>query len=251
MNLLIDCGNSSVKLAFSNGSIVEEVYSIDHSSDSSFKSNLKLKVNQLKKHFSIKEIFIVSVNKEIEPILKEALIKVFNKVPIKFLKNRKFKSFKTSYKNPAMFGLDRFFNCIGGNLIYPKSNLIIVDMGTATTFDVIDKKLSHIGGIIIPGALTAHYSLLSNTSMIKTREIILTNKLLGSSTSECLSSGFVNGQVHMIRGIVQEIQQTSKLKFKVLITGGISNIFLESFKDYEYHSSLVLNGIVNYINKSN
>ena len=133
----------------------------------------------------------------------------------------------------------------------PDGTSLIVDFGTATTFDVIDKKLSHIGSIIIPGALTAHYSLLRNTSMIKTREIILTNKLLGSSTSECLSSGFVNGQVHMIRGIVQEIQQTSKLKFKVLVTGGISNIFLEAFKDYEYHSSLVLNGIVNYINKSN
>ena len=93
MNLLIDCGNSSVKLAFSNGSIVEEVYSIDHSSDSSFKSNLKLKVKQLKKHFSIKEIFIVSVNKEIEPILKEALINVFIKVLINFLKIRYFKSF--------------------------------------------------------------------------------------------------------------------------------------------------------------
>ena len=249
MNLLIDCGNSSVKLAFSDGSIIEEVYSIDHSSDSLFMSNLKFKVKQLKKLFPIRGIFIVSVNKEIEPILQKILIDVFNKVPIKFLRKRKFKNFKSSYKNPATFGLDRFFNCIGGNLLYPENNLIIIDMGTATTFDVIDKKLTHIGGIILPGALTAHYSLMKNTSMIRSQEIILTNKLLGCSTSESLSSGFINGQVHMIKGIVKEIRDSSRLKFKILITGGISNLFLDAFEDYEYHTSLVLNGIVNYIER--
>jgi len=55
----------------------------------------------------------------------------------------------------------------------------------------------------------------------------------------------------MIKGIVKEIKKTSKLKFKVLITGGISNIFVEQFKDYKYHTSLVLNGIINFIKKIN
>ena len=53
----------------------------------------------------------------------------------------------------------------------------------------------------------------------------------------------------MIDGLVQEIISSSNLRFKILITGGISNIFLDSFKNYEYHPTLVLNGILNYIIK--
>ena len=122
-------------------------------------------------------------------------------------------------------------------------------MGTATTIDAMKKNLSHLGGLILPGALTAHYSLVSNASLINKRSILLNNKLIGTSTSECLSSGFLNGQIQMIKGIVREIKKSTGLKYKVLITGGISNIFADSFKDYEYHTSLVLNGIINYIKK--
>ena len=103
------------------------------------------------------------MNNLLKTILNSGLIII----PIKFLTKRSFKNFKSTYKKPANLGIDRFFNCIGGNFLYPKSNLIIVDMGTATTIDVITKKLSHLGGIILPGALSAHYSLIKNTSMIK------------------------------------------------------------------------------------
>ena len=249
MILLIDCGNSSIKLAISDGSFIDEVHSMDYINLSKFKSNLKKKINALNKINSIEKVYIVSVKKEVNNLLKTILNSGLKNIPIKFLNKRSFKNFKSTYKKPANLGIDRFFNCIGGNFLYPRSNLIIVDMGTATTIDVITKKLNHLGGIILPGALSAHYSLIKNTSMIKEEKVILNKTLLGQSTIECLSSGFVNGQFKMIDGLVQEIISSSNLRFKILITGGISNIFLDSFKNYEYHPTLVLNGILNYIIK--
>lgn len=249
MNLLIDCGNSSIKLAISDGFLIEEVHSIDYTNLSLFKSNLKKKISLLNKYNSISMVYVVSVNKEINLILEEILKIVLKKIIPKFLQKRSFRNFKTKYKKPSTLGLDRFYNCLGGNFLHPKSNLIIVDMGTATTIDVVNKKLFHLGGIIIPGALTAHSALIKNTSMIKEEEVVLSSKLIGESTIECLSSGFINGQAKMIDGLVQEVISSSRVKFKVLITGGLSNIFLDSFENYEYQSSLVLNGILNYINK--
>ena len=249
MYLLIDCGNSSLKLTISNGSTIDEVHSIDYLNFTTFKYNLKSKINKINSKISIKSVYVVSVKPEIELLIGKILKNIFKNIKVKFLKKRVFKKFKSNYSKLNTLGLDRFFNCIGGNYIYPNSNLIIIDMGTATTIDAMKKNLSHLGGLILPGALTAHYSLVSNTSLINKRSILLNNKLIGTSTSECLSSGFLNGQIQMIKGIVREIKKSTGLKYKVLITGGISNIFADSFKDYEYHTSLVLNGIINYIKK--
>jgi len=249
--LLIDCGNSSLKFTISNGSYIEEVHSMDYSNLKVFKSNFKSKINHIRLRNLVTYVYIVSVNREIEPLIESILKSLLKGIKVKFLKKRVFKNFKSSYKKINTLGLDRFFNCLGGNYLYPKSNLIIIDMGTATTIDILEKNLSHKGGLILPGALIAHYSLIMNTSMINKKNILLDKKLIGASTSECLSSGFLNGQSEMIKGIVREIKKTSQLKFKVLITGGISNIFIEQFKDYKYHSSLVLNGIINFIKKTN
>lgn len=247
MKLLIDCGNSSIKLAINKSSSIGRISSIDYSSYPQLKRDLSSTIKGLKAKNKIKAIYIVSVNKEIDPLLKEILSKNLKGIPLEFLNKRKFKNFKCSYKKSTTFGLDRFFSCLGGTFLFPKKNLIIVDMGTATTIDVIDKELLHMGGLIIPGALTAHHSLLRNTAIVQSRELLLKDKLLGCSTEECISSGFINGQSFMIKGIVDKIKKSSELRFKVLITGGIANIFNKNFSKYQYEPSLVLNGMRFYL----
>lgn len=237
-------------MALSSGTYIDEVHSINHSVSSNFKTSFKLAIKRINKRNIVRNVYIVSVNREVEPLVADIISKTIKNVPVKFLKKRTFKNFKSSYKNTSNLGLDRFFNCVGGNYLYPKNNLIIIDMGTATTIDVIDKNLTHIGGLILPGALTAHNSLIQDTSMIKKKSISYSNKILGSSTLDCLSSGFFNGQYHMINGIVNEIKKNHKLRFKILITGGISGTFIDYFKEYDYHSNLILNGIINFINKN-
>jgi type III pantothenate kinase len=116
-------------------------------------------------------------------------------------------------------------------------------MGTATTIDVISKEFNYLGGIILPGSLTALSSLINKTSLIGNHSILVDDKLLGLSTKECLSSGFVNGQVLMIKGIIDEIRRTHQISFKVIFTGGVSNLFLSFFPEYEFDSNLLFKGM--------
>ena len=144
--------------------------------------------------------------------------------------------------------MDRFFNCIGSRTIFPNSAYIIVDIGTATTIDVVDKKFSYLGGLILPGPLTSYSSLMQQTSMIGNHKILLKKKILGASTAECLSSGFVHGQSLMIESIVNQIKKTYKQPFKVILTGGLSDIFKRFLpKNYLLDLKLTFKGVAFFI----
>ena len=243
MNLLIDCGNSSLKLALSKDLVIDESYSIEFRQIRTFKDNVKRLLTRIKRQNKLDGIYIIYVNKEMKDLITPILLDILVKTPIKLLNRRSFKTFNLKYKNLSSFGIDRFYNCLGGKALYKSSNLILVDMGTATTIDVISKEFNYLGGIILPGSLTALSSLINKTSLIGNHSILVDDKLLGLSTKECLSSGFVNGQVRMIKGIIDEIIRTHQISFKVILTGGVSNLFLSFFPEYEFDSNLLFKGM--------
>lgn len=113
------------------------------------------------------------------------------------------------YKNPNEVGADRIANAIGAVNAYPNQNLIIIDMGTATTLDVITKKRDYLGGAILPGIRLGMESLRSNTAKLMEVDIETPGAYVGRTTRESIQTGLYYGQFgalkEIIRGMKQEI----------------------------------------------
>lgn len=106
------------------------------------------------------------------------------------------------YKNPAEVGADLIAGAIGGVAAFPNKNLIIIDLGTATTLTAVTRKGDFLGGIIMPGMNLAMESLKSNTAKLMEVDIEEPGTYLGQSTRECIQRGLYYGHLGAMREIV-------------------------------------------------
>ena len=134
---------------------------------------------------------------------------------------------KIRYRNPLEVGPDRIANAIGALHLYPDRNLIIIDFGTATTFDVVRATRDYLGGIILAGPRIAMEALEKNTACLPTVEIVPGAELVGRSTVESIQSGLYFGTRAVVSGLTHEIrEQAFRGKSAVVIgTGGLSRLF--------------------------
>ena len=134
---------------------------------------------------------------------------------------------KIRYRNPLEVGPDRIANAIGAMHLYPDRNLIVIDFGTATTFDVVRASRDYLGGIILSGLKIAMEALEKNTSRLPTVEIIPAVELIGRSTVEGIQSGLYFGNRAVIRELTREIrdQAFQGEAATVIGTGGFSRLF--------------------------
>jgi len=134
---------------------------------------------------------------------------------------------KIGYRNPLEVGPDRIANAIGATHLYPGRHLIVVDFGTATTFDVIRAGRDYLGGIILPGLRIAMEALEQNTARLPTVEIAPPPALVGRSTVESIQSGLYFGNRAMVRELTREIRQQAFEGEPALVigTGGFSRLF--------------------------
>lgn len=155
---------------------------------------------------------------------------------------------KISYKNAQEVGSDLIANAIGGTQLYPKQNLIIIDMGTATTICAITKEPIFLGAAILPGmnacanALHTSTALLPHTQAIKasTRPPIGTH-----TTNECIQAGLYYGQLGSLKEIIMHIQE---MFFKeepavVIATGGWAYLFEDEKLFTSIEPTLILKGM--------
>ncbi len=122
-------------------------------------------------------------------------------------------------ENPKEVGADRIANAAAAHHLY-KGSVIIVDLGTATTFDVVSKEGEYLGGAIAPGMNTAAEALFTHAAMLPRVELAAPKRVIGSSTVSAMQSGIVFGYVGLIEGIVGRIHQELGEKAKVVATGG-------------------------------
>ncbi len=134
---------------------------------------------------------------------------------------------KIHYRNPLEVGPDRIANAIGAAHLYPGRNVIIIDLGTATTFDVVRAGRDYLGGIILPGLRIAMESLEKNTARLPTVEIAPPTDLIGRSTIESIQSGLYFGNRAVIAELTREIREQAFRGESVLVigTGGFSRLF--------------------------
>ncbi len=134
---------------------------------------------------------------------------------------------KIRYRNPLEVGADRIANAIAATDLFPDSNLIVIDLGTATTFDVIGTGRVFLGGLILPGLRMSVDALDRGTARLPDVEIVRAAELVGRSTVEGIQAGLYFGNVATIRGLTREIrEQTFKgAPATVIGTGGFSQLF--------------------------
>jgi len=153
---------------------------------------------------------------------------------------------KINYRNPLEVGADRIANSIAAAQLYPKKNLIIVDLGTATTFCAISKDKDYMGGAIVAGLRLSMEALESKTAKLPSVEILPMKEALGRSTVESIQSGLYFGHVGTMREITQRMTHEcfGGEKPFVIGTGGFSSLF-ESEKVFDVtHPDLVLQGLM-------
>jgi type III pantothenate kinase len=126
---------------------------------------------------------------------------------------------------PDEVGADRLVNSLAAHKIYG-GPIIVVDFGTATTFDVINKDGAYIGGIISPGVNLSMDALDMATARLPRIAISKPSKVIGTNTITAMQSGIFWGYISLLEGIIYRIKQETKYEMKVVATGGLSKLFI-------------------------
>ena len=226
MYILGDIGNSETKiyLVNSNKKIIKR---INIPSKNINFNTLKKKLNKLTNNFKgINKILFCSVVPKTFFLIRK-FFKKNTKIRCHEVKDLNLRSMINIDVNFKQVGSDRITNAI--SVINNKNNFIILDFGTATTFDVVIKN-SYKGGVIAPGIKLSLNTLSDKATLIPKINLKKINKIIGKNTITAVRSGFFWGYSGLIDNIIGLIKSENKINFNTIITGGLSNLFKSSIK---------------------
>ena len=253
MNALVgDIGNTITKVC-----LIEiktfKIKKIIYLDSSKIFSNNYLK-NGLKKIIKSKSINKVALFSSVVPKYQFFLSKILYKsykIKLREIKDTRIKKvIKINIKNRNQVGSDRIANAVGVFKKY-KSNCIVLDFGTATTFDVVTSNGIYNGGIIAPGVNLSINSLTSAADQIPVFSIKKQKKVIGKNTIEALRSGFYWGYSGLINNIILKIEKETKKKYKVIFTGGYADLFKTSIiRPFIIDRNITIKGIIEIFKKN-
>ena len=223
--ILIDIGNTNIVFAVSSNKILKNIIRIE-SNQNNNQLNISIK-KIIKKLIKIKKLDSPNraIISSVVPSLNKSIIKILkiNKINELFLKSKNILSFLKIDYNLNEIGADRIANSIAiiNNNI---NNSIVIDFGTATTFEVIKESIFS-GGLIFPGINLSKNALINKTSLLRNTDVVKTNNIVAKNTKDAIRSGFYWGYVFAINGIIKKITNEKKFKPKIILTGGLANIF--------------------------
>ncbi len=245
MVLLGDIGNTDIKIFLLNDSYV-------------IKKKIILKTNLISNNYLSKKLNFLINNKNIlkkilfSSVVPNALllISLFLKKKIKvknILEVKKINLLKLLKIKPKLkqVGSDRIANAIG--VLDKKNNYIIIDFGTATTFDVVVKN-SYLGGVIAPGVNLSLQNLVSRASLIPSIHLSKVSDVIGTNTTKAVKSGFYWGYLGLIDNIINLIKKQTRKSFKIVLTGGLAYLFKNKIKSKStIRKDLTINGLLKII----
>ena len=126
-------------------------------------------------------------------------------------------------KNPREAGADRIANACGAYMLYSKP-AIIVDIGTATTFDILDKNGDFLGGVIMPGPNLQFRALNKSTSKLPKIDANTVDKAIGNNTADAILSGVIRGSACAIEGLIEQCEAELGDRAVIIATGGYSSL---------------------------
>jgi len=193
---------------------------------------------------SVTDIACCSVVPAMNHSLGSACLKYFKKEAL-FVQAGTKTGLKIKYNNPKDVGADRIANAIGGIERYPDRDLIIVDLGTATTVDAITIDREYLGGAIAPGLAMSMNALETGTAKLPSVEIAKPERSCGNSTIEAIQSGVFYGHIGLMRELTRRFETESfgGRKPVVIGTGGFARLFESSGLFDEIIPDLVLQGL--------
>ena len=227
MYILGDIGNSETKvfLLNSNKKIVKHINFVSKDINNKILDHkFKVLIKDFKK---IQKILFCSVVPKTFNLIKKFLLKK-TKCRCYEIKDLNLKSLININANYNQVGSDRLANAI--SLIDYKNNYIILDFGTATTFDVLIKK-TYKGGVIAPGIRISLNTLFDKATLIPRINLKKISNIIGVDTISAVRSGFFWGYAGLIDNIVNLIKKETRKSFKLVITGGFSDLFKKSIKN--------------------
>ncbi len=199
----------------------------------------------------ISNIAVCSVVPHMDYSLKSASIKYFTE-KVMFVRPGLKTGLRIKYLNPLEVGADRIVNAVAAKNLYPDTNILVVDFGTATTLDAVSNKGDYLGGAILGGAKLMVSALESKTARLPSVEIKKPAQACGTTTVESIQSGLYWST---LGGVKELISQISNEKFKddefvVIGTGGMGQLFKDANLFEVYTPELVLKGLYDLYQKN-
>ena len=236
MNLIIDQGNTSVKVALFENDKICEVKSFDNSELEAFKSYI-CEVSYRKAIYSSVSL----QNEEIKRVISEKVsdfitLTHHTKLPISI-----------EYATPQTLGVDRIAGAVGAREVNPSTSSLIIDAGTAITYDYINSEGVYKGGNIAPGISMRFKALNNYTKSLPLVEVSMQYPQLGNDTKSAILSGVMSGVVYECEGYIAEISKKEP-NIQIIITGGDHKLLYNQLKNSTFvnliqEEYLVLKGL--------
>ncbi len=219
MNLVIDVGNTRVKVALYKETTLcyETVF---------LKRRIISELKKIKKEFIIDNAIISSV----ASLSKILINKIKNLFPLLQLDYKTKIPFKNNYKTPETLGVDRIALVAAAVESYSNKNVLVIDAGTCITYDFVDDNGIYSGGAIAPGVQMRYKALNTFTANLPLLKSDYPNNLIGNSTKNAIHSGVVYGLLFEIEGIITRYEQQNE-NLTVVLTGGDTNFLAKRLKN--------------------
>jgi len=241
MYILGDIGNTETKifLVSKNNKIIKKLTLSTR--DMNYTKLNRLFINFVVDYKKVEKILFCSVVPKSFNIVKKFLSKK-TRLKCHEVKDLNLKSLIKIKANYKQVGSDRLTNAI--SLVNNTNNFIILDFGTATTFDVLIKNV-YSGGIIAPGVRLSLNTLSDKASLIPKINLKEIKNVIGINTISAVRSGFFWGYAGLIDNIIYLIKKEIRKSFKVIITGGFSDLFKKSIKTkVKQNKDITINGLI-------
>ena len=226
MILVIDVGNTRIKAAVFEDATLFEIFVF---SKIELQKNIE---NILKKFEKITDLIVSSVG----DVEKQSFLAYNNILNVHFLSHEDSFPFHNCYATPKTLGIDRMVLAAGATLQFPSQNRLVIDAGTCVTYDFIDEENNYLGGAIAPG-LRLRYEVLHNfTAKLPLLSLESPKDFIGTSTSESIHSGVVNGFVYEIDGFIDEYKARYS-NFIIILTGGDTDFLAKRLKNTIFANS--------------
>lgn len=239
MLLVIDIGNTNTSLGIYDNDDLIKTFSFSSDikkTDDEYGIMLLAILNHNNLLTKIQGAIVSSVVPQLCEVFKSAILKYLNIEALSLSYKSKL-PVKLALNNNREIGADRIANASAVCLKY-KLPAIVIDFGTATTFDIVDENANFIGGIITPGLKIQANSLSQFTSKLPKLKIEAPKNSIGKDTISAMLSGIVLGHGAMIEGMIKKCEHELGKKATIVATGGYSPVLFEK-----------MDNVLNYIDK--
>ena len=245
MLLVIDAGNSNLKLGVFSGQELLAHWRLvtDHNKSA---EQYGLEIRELFERDGVENKNIEGISiASVVPQLDETLAEIANSFGVRplFVDHNTNTGLKLLYDSPAALGADRIVDAAAALAKYG-SPCIVVDFGTATTFNAVNTAHEYLGGVIAPGLRISAEALFARAAKLPRVEIKRPKKVIATSTSDAIQSGIYHGYIGLVDGILEKMMAEMGSRPRVIATGGLAPVIAPATELIEtIDETLTLDGL--------